>query len=325
MRILCCILAASAFMFMPPLATASELATMATLRGNTVVDADVISIGDLFHGAGPTADVPVAYAPAPGRTAVFDATWLARVARQHGINWRPQGKLDRVVIERRSTVVDATGLAFALRDELMLLGIAGTFEVELANPNLKIHVAAEMPPTVDVASLAVDDRTGRFVATVRVPAGDPQARSMKITGRVRAFTEIPMLAHDMRPGETIGADDVIWTRVNRDQVRDNMISDEAELIGFEPRRQLRADAPIRRGDLRTPLAVHKGATVTMIARTSTMTLTATGRALDSGARDDTVRVMNSRTKVVVEATVVGPERVVLALPERLTQTGGIGQ
>ena len=308
-----------------PSASANEPSPPASLRAHAVIDGDVVSIGDLFTDAGAAASVVVAYAPAPGRRAVFDANWLTRVARRYGIDWQPLGHMDRVVVERRSTVVDAEHLTMALRDELVLLGIGETFEMELSNPRLEIHIAADMPPTVDVASLAVDDRSGRFVATVRVPAGDPKARTVKLTGRISAVIDVPMLARAMRPGDTIGADDLIWIRMRSRQVRGNMISDAAELVGQEPRRLLRAETPIRRSDLRSPLAVHKGAAVTMVAQTPTMTLTATGRALDDGSRGDVVRVMNSRTKRVIEAMAAGPERVHIVMPDHLALRSGAAQ
>ena len=43
-----------------------------------------------------------------------------------------------------------------------------------------------------------------------------------------------------------------------------------------------------------------------------MALTALGRALDDGALGDTIRVLNSQTKIVVDATVSGNGHVSVA-------------
>ena len=71
-----------------------------SLRRQIVIDQDTIRLGDLFDGqisavAGVTADTVVAYAPEPGRRAIFDAEWLSRLAQRLRLNWRPATRLDR--------------------------------------------------------------------------------------------------------------------------------------------------------------------------------------------------------------------------------------
>ena len=79
--------------------------SLASLRGSTVVDDTVIRLGDLFRNVGEKADIAVAYAPAPGRRAVFDVQWLTQVARSHRIRWGALSRYDRVVIKRASQTI----------------------------------------------------------------------------------------------------------------------------------------------------------------------------------------------------------------------------
>src|SRR5512134_135058 len=91
----------------PVAAAAPRLAEQAILQRDTViVSADLVRLGDLFLNiSNAKAETPVAYAPSPGRRALFDARWLHRVAHRHGLGWRPTGVHDQVTIERESTVV----------------------------------------------------------------------------------------------------------------------------------------------------------------------------------------------------------------------------
>jgi flagellar basal body P-ring formation protein FlgA len=57
--------------------------------------------------------------------------------------------------------------------------------------------------------------------------------------------------------------------------------------------------------------VEKGALVTMIVQTPFMTLSTQGRALDEGAMGDTIRVMNARSRKVVEAQVTKSDTVMI--------------
>ena len=62
----------------------ARAAEEAILKSAAIVEGRYITLGDLFENAGVRADTNVAYAPAPGKRAIFDARWLYRVARAHG-------------------------------------------------------------------------------------------------------------------------------------------------------------------------------------------------------------------------------------------------
>ncbi|MEK9751649.1 MAG: hypothetical protein VW338_00345, partial [Rhodospirillaceae bacterium] len=49
---------------------------------------------------GEFADKRIAYAPQPGRRAVFDAEWLNRLAYRLQLAWRPTSRLDRAIVAR---------------------------------------------------------------------------------------------------------------------------------------------------------------------------------------------------------------------------------
>jgi flagella basal body P-ring formation protein FlgA len=57
--------------------------------------------------------------------------------------------------------------------------------------------------------------------------------------------------------------------------------------------------------------VARNANVTLVLKSGGMTLSALGRAVDEGARGETVRVINVQTKRTVEAQVVGPDTVLV--------------
>ncbi len=298
-----------------------------SLRRQIVIDQDAIRLGDLFDGqinavAGVTADTIVAYAPQPGRRAIFDAEWLARLAHRLRLNWRPATRLDRVVAERTSTLVNGDAVRDAIAGELAERGFGDEFDVELSNHNLLIHIDSRLPATIGIASLSVDPSTERFNAIITVPANDPRAKRLTVAGRMFAMLDIPVPVATLRPGETIRPDDIVWKPVRARLVRDNTITDADDLINMEPRRALRQDTPVRRADLRRPQTVSKGAVVTMVYQTRAMSLSATGVAEGNGTDGDIIRVRNRQTKLVVDARITGPDRVeVLILPQLAANQG----
>lgn len=302
--------------------------TALTLRTHVTVSDRAVSLGDLFEGLADDpdrADAVVAYAPPPGRRAVFDAAWLGRVAERHQLDWRPAGRLDRVVVERASTVVDATDIATALRAEIAGRGDADNIELDLSNRNLLIHIDDALPPTIEVVQLTTDMRRGKFSAVVAVPAGDPQARRLTVTGQVHSMVEVPVPVRALRPGTVIRADDVAWKRVRANLVQNDTATEMADFVGHEARRPLAADAPARRSQLREPIAVAKGMLVTMTYSTPSMVLTASGRALEDGATGDFISVRNAQTNATVDARVLGPNRVEVAALRQLATSQGTAQ
>ena len=57
--------------------------------------------------------------------------------------------------------------------------------------------------------------------------------------------------------------------------------------------------------------VAKGKLITLSFRKGGILLSAQGKALENGGLGDTVRVMNTQSKSVVQGTVTGPETVVV--------------
>jgi len=95
-----------------------------------------------------------------------------------------------------------------------------------------------------------------------------------------------------------------------------------DIIGHEATRSLRPGVPLRRGDLRRPLLVKKGEPVTVRVAAGAMILTAQGRAMQDGARGDVVRVLNGKSRRIVEGRVVRAGLVEVAWrPMRITPGG----
>lgn len=277
-----------------------------------VVRDDVIRLGDLFEGleGGPedTARQPVAQAPAPGERVVYDISRLAAIARANGIDWRPRTWSDRLVIERASQRIGQDAIEAALRTELKRRGMTRKGDIELASRGLEMQIASGISPTIMVQQFDYDERGGRFVAIIAAPADAPSTR-LTVQGRIVETVEVPVLARRMNAGEVIRKDDVEWTNMRADQVNRNVLTDASRLIGQEIRRGSAAGQPVRAGDIRSPVIVTKNSVVTMILQTSRMQLTSKGRAMEDASMGDAVRIMNTQSKTVVEATVVGANTV----------------
>jgi flagella basal body P-ring formation protein FlgA len=169
-------------------------------------------------------------------------------------------------------------------------------------------VATNAVADISVRDLFYDRAGKRFSATIA--AGDSR---LPVAGHLFTTVEVPVLNHAIGRGETLSAEDITMTHLREDQLRPSQITDPGAIVGMAAKVALRANQPIANGDLQKPLAVARGAMVTLVLNYHGMALTAQGRAVDQGSLGDTVRVTNTHSNMTVEGVIDGTNRVRVSL------------
>lgn len=291
------------------------------LKGEVSISQDVIHVGDLWDNAGDKAGMAIAQAPQPGKRVTLNSRWLSNLASSNGLDWHPASQFDHTVVERVGQTIDVNVVETELREALNLEGVPSTSTFEINNRQaLAIVLPADASPTIAIKNLILDRRTHRFSATVETPAGSPAATQIKITGRTFATTRLPVLNRTVNLGDTITAQDIIWTDMRDENLRQDLLVDPARIIGMEPRVLLKSNTPIRAADLQRPMAVTRNSQVTMLLQTPYMKLSTQGRAMDDAAIGDTVRVTNLQTKQIIEGRVQSPGIVAITATSALTSS-----
>jgi flagella basal body P-ring formation protein FlgA len=285
----------------------------ALLRPNVVVDDEVVKLGDLFDNVGAKADVAIARAPTPGHRVTLDGDWLQRVANRYGIDWRAQSVFEQAVIERSSVTVTHDQIEAELLSALAGQGIAEHSQIELSNRTAQISVPVGVSLQIGIRDLNYDSRFKRFTATVEVPANSPSATRIRVTGRVFQTIDVPVFGHPINRNDVITANDIVWTKVREDAVRRDVILDPSQIIGMTPRQTERGGQMISASELQKPIAVTRGALVTMVLKYGSMSLSAQGHAVEQGSVGDTIRVINSHSNLTVEGRVEAPNMVSVSL------------
>jgi flagella basal body P-ring formation protein FlgA len=138
------------------------------------------------------------------------------------------------------------------------------------------------------------------LATVPVLAAQPAQ-----TANVRIVVPV----HDIQRGETIGDSDLTYQMVTGDRPLGGVAVSMGELDGREARRYIQAGEAVRTDDVRLPVLVTKGSTVTMMFEEPGNTLTATGRATSEGGMGETVTIVNPVSYRQITGVVTGPGTV----------------
>lgn len=305
------LIAALALAVPPARATEAPAAPVA-LKSDSVIDGELVTLGDIFHGLADKAATPIARAPAPGERIRLPARWLARVAQAYRLDWQPRSLYESVVVRRASTVVDGEVIRDAVLSVLRERGLDGELAVKLDGGEQRLRLPSAAAPTVAVTSLTYESRSGRFVAHLAAPDAEAPSVRATVTGEAVRMIEVPVLRRRIDTSDVIGKGDIEWAAVRADRLARNGITEADAVVGKTPRHSLRPGTVLRTSDLQRPLLVEKNDLITIELKTARMHLTAQGRAMQNGARGDVIRVVNTKSKSALNAQVVAPSTVVVA-------------
>ena len=148
----------------------------------------------------------------------------------------------------------------------------------------------------------------RFLITLGLFAVMPAlllAAGSAFAGTVR----IVVPAHDIARGDTISENDLTYATVDGAALMSGVPTRIDEVKGMQTRRMLSAGQAFRGDDVRRPIVITKGQTITMQFIVPGVELTAMGRAMSEGGIGDTVTIQNPASYRMISAIVTAPGTV----------------
>ena len=283
-------------------------AAAATLRSVTTLEAAVVRLSDLFDDAGPRADRVLGPGPAPGARIVVEAAQLAAIARQFGVDWRPNSAADRIVLDRPGRLLPREQVLAALRSALTGVGAPAESDLELPGFTAPT-IPAEGHTDAAIEQVDYDSASGRFTATLAIIATGMPIERMRLSGQLQEMVELPVLVHRLPVGSVLQPGDLQIARLRAGALRDETVRHIADAMGQALKRPAMAGQPLTTADLMRPALVQKGARVILELSVPGLTLSDQGVAQDSGGAGDRIRVLNATSRAVLEVEVIGPDRV----------------
>lgn len=271
--------------------------------------ADVVTVGDVFPGVTHDASYVLSPAPAYGKTMTLSASDLKRISDAFNLGWQPVSNLTQTSIRRAAQDIGPDKISAALQSALAQKLDGQKFEATLSERNMTLHVPENASADVAVSDLRYDLARGEFSAVLS--AGD---QKKPVTGRLIPVTSVPVLKAQLQKGALITAEDLDYVDVRNSDLGANVLVSAEQLIGMSPRRGIAALKPIASSDVSSPIVVKKGEIVTMVLQNSEMTLTTQGKALESGAVGETVRIVNASSGQSVEGVVTAVKTVSITSP-----------
>lgn len=286
-------------------------AMAASLKPVSIINSDTLKLGDIFEGITRNADYVIGPAPQPGQDMVLNARTLYRIAVALDLPWKPTSSSDKIVIRREATVVPFHAIEKTLKQELETKGVHGNFTVSLTNGKPTIVLPQDLPENVEISSFNYDTQKDYFQASLVAPSLDNPVKKILVSGFVERLVSVPVLRGNLQRGTIIGESDIEMVEMPQKTLQHNIIMDKERLIGMTPRRIAYAGKYILAGTLERPQLVERGEKVTIMFQESPLVLTAKGKAMQSGAKGDLIRVKNTNSSRTIDAYITGENQVVV--------------
>ncbi len=127
------------------------------------------------------------------------------------------------------------------------------------------------------------------------------------------YRQVVTTVKPLTRGSTISADDVALSEVDITHVSGQYLTEVAAAVGMDLKRTLAQGATVFNDQLDQPLLIHRGEAVLINAEAGSMTVKMSGTALGDGRRGQPIRVKNDGSAKVVDAKVIGPGQVSVAM------------
>lgn len=296
-------------------AAAAQKAAVPSLKAEVTVSGDFVRLGDLIDNAGENAATALFRAPELGASGTIQVYRVIEAARGQGLSVFDTHGLSEVIVLRASRTIAIPELERAVAEAAARQYGFGEAKDLAVNFDAYVRVLAIEPNAADAPRLAqfsFDPRSQRFEANVEVPGSAAlRKKPVRVSGTVFETAEVVTLARALVRGDAIRDNDITIERRPKAEAGDAIRRADA-VLGQAARRELRAGQFLRAADLMKPELVGRGDPVTLVFETPGVKLTVQAKALESGTQGDLVQVLNPQSKRIVQATVDGPGRVVIA-------------
>lgn len=286
------------------------------LSQSGLVTGEHLTLGDVFTNVPQKLQGHIlAHAPAPGKTMTLSPFDLERIRDAFDLEWSNlAGKslaLRRNAQDIRPAVLKQK-LSAALSHD-----VDGKFDLVLPQ-DFHWTIDGLSPYELVVETIDYQPLTRLSHANVSIQRDGQTLAERQLKLAVVPLAEVPMPIRPLRNGDIITKRDLRWVTMPLADISDMIVIDPEDVLGQSPRRSLAPNKPIKAVDLEAPTLVERGDIVTITLKNGPISLATRVRALHDGAMSDWIQVMHPDSRKIIDAKVIGLQRVALPMtPDKL--------
>lgn len=296
-----------------------QTARRVPLLSSVVLHSRSFTLDDLLPDSAPAAmhregmEIVLGRSPQPAASRILYRQQLQYLLRDHVSLLADLRLPGQIVIRRFHRAITREEIVQAIDSALDRQGAGGE---DLLDPKVlqlsgPVYVTAE-DPGLQVLRIAADPLRRETQFTLWT---SKEPDNLPFTVTIQRALKLPALVarRTIPPGEIVSsADFAVEMRPAGREPDASSVSGE-DLEGLETRASLRTGQPVARDQFKRPILVKPGALATLIVQGSAFSIKAVVDPLEQGVLGQEIRVRNTETRQVVEAKVVGRDRLVKTL------------
>jgi flagella basal body P-ring formation protein FlgA len=177
-----------------------------------------------------------------------------------------------------------------------------------AGPARDVVVAARTGPSVVLDAAAVQVMARRYGLDWDNPAGLRRIIVRAASSQAQGNVEVLTYARDLGTGEIVQPQDLIWAKAAAPAGAPH---DVDSLIGMAARRPLRQGDPVLGRDVSPPIVIKAGDEVQVTYADGGIVLTLQAKAAANAAVGESLNILNTASKKMIEAVASGPDQAVV--------------
>jgi len=255
------------------------------------------------------AKIPLGKSPQPGSSRVFYRQQMQFLLRGHASLLAELQLPREIVVRRFHRPVTREEIVRAIQKALGRQGVEVKVPLDVQSLHLSVPVyVTSGDPGLQVLRIASDPIRHETEFTLWT---SKEPENLPFVATLQRALKIPTLVARRRipAGEIVSSSDFAVEMRPAGQHRAAPSISEANLAGLEARAGVRAGQPVSPDLFKRPILVRPGALATLIVQGSAFSIKTIVDPLEQGVLGQEIRVRNAETRQVVEAKVVGRDRL----------------
>ena len=292
-----------------------------SLKEKVVVPGPVVSLGELADVSSADGElksklerIEIANSPAPLKARILKRAYILSRLKQNQI------PVKKIAMTGSDKVIFSTDVKEVTGDDIINCArkyVEGKLSYKLEERVIAIDkkFGSYFVPSRDLR-LAVLERKvgmmkGKFWVTVGIYNGGILYRSLMVPVKVRTFEKVVVARVPIKGGKTIKQSDVTIEKKETTTFGDDVIYSLNDAVGKRVKMTLGGDSILKKRILEEIPLVERGEQVTIMVIKGDVVIKTAGRAMQSGNKEDFIRVLNLNSNEKLLAQVSGDKYVVI--------------
>ncbi|MFC1558299.1 flagellar basal body P-ring formation chaperone FlgA [candidate division KSB1 bacterium] len=294
-----------------------------SIKEKAVVPGPVVTLGELADVSSPDSElrsklekIEIANSPPPLKPRI--------IMRAYILSWLKQNQIpvEKIRVSGSDKVVFSTDVKEVTGDDIINCA--------------RIYVEGKLPYKLEERVITIDKKfgsyfvpsrgfrlavlekkigmmKGKFWITVGIYNNDILYRSLMVPVNVRTFERVVVARVPIMGGNTIKQSDVIIEKKETTTFGNDLVYEFSDVVGKRTKMTLKGDSIIKRRILEEIPLIEKGeqVTITVVKGGVIVILKGAGRAMQSGNKDEVIRVLNVDSNENLLAEVSGNGAVII--------------